>query len=322
MARLLALADDLTGALEVGAKLGAPVVLWDRCSGSSYEVLVVDTESRHLDPADAAARVRQTVAACRPSLIFKKTDSTLRGNIGAELAAIGEAAPDRRLVFLPAYPELGRTVRNGHLYVDGQPLHLTPFAQDPHHPALTSSVQDALQGLACRIEIHDAESEDDVARSVAEALACQPTPVLCGPANVAGHLGRALGLTTLALERRHPTVRCLVVNGSMHQRSAAQIEDGAARHWPGWSFIAQGHRAAQEVARLWARDSFDTLVVFGGDTAFSILEAIGWTELTSLGEIAPGVPVSRTGALQLVTKAGGFGPVDVLSRIRDGLTRV
>ena len=167
--------------------------------------------------------------------------------------------------------------------------------------------------------IHDAESEDDVARSVADALACQPRPVLCGPANVAGHLAGVLGLPVLPAQSWRPAVHCLVVNGSMHRISSAQIEDAISRHWPGWRFIAQGHRAAEEVANLWARHAFDTLVVFGGDTAFAILEAIGWTELTPLCEIAPGVPVSRMGDLQLITKAGGFGPVDVLAQVHANL---
>ena len=305
--RLLALADDLTGALEVGAKLGAPVRLFGPPLETLMpEVLVINTESRHLDPAHAAQRVRDTVAQYRPELIFKKTDSTLRGNIGPELGALGDS-----VIFVPAYPELGRIVRGGHLYVDGQPLHQTPFAHDPHHPARSSSVAQLLGEHAAAIRIHDAGTEAEVERIVLDALTRSPAPVLCGPANVAGYLGRALGLVPAGRGWRKAT-RCLVVNGSLHRRSAEQMEYGLRQHWPGWSFIPEGYRATLPAA-------LDTLIVFGGDTAFAILEAIGWSQLMPLGEIAPGVPVSRTGDLQLVTKAGGFGPVDVLTTIKEAL---
>ena len=304
--RLLVLADDLTGALEAGAKLSAPVRLFGPCSEPPPETLVVDTESRHLDPAQAAQRVRDTVAQYRPELIFKKTDSTLRGNIGPEIAALGDS-----VVFLPAYPELGRIVRGGHLYVDGKPLHQTPFAHDPHHPARSSSVAELLGEHAAAIQIHDAETEAEVEQLVLDTLTRKPPPVLCGPANVARHLGCALGLAP-AMRRWRNATRCLVVNGSLHRRSAEQMEHGLKQQWPGWSFIPEGYGATLP-------SGFDTLIVFGGDTAFSILGAIGWTELTPLGEIAPGVAVSRTGNLQVVTKAGGFGPVDVLTTIKEAL---
>jgi uncharacterized protein YgbK (DUF1537 family) len=64
----------------------------------------------------------------------------------------------------------------------------------------------------------------------------------------------------------------------------------------------------------------DALVVFGGDTLFAILNALGVKSLEPAGEVLPGVPVStirlpgRT--IRLVTKAGGFGEPDILQIIR------
>src|SRR5256885_166165 len=79
--QLLSLADDLTGALEIGAKFGAIVQAWPERSRQWRRV--IDTESRHLPPDEAAARIREVIAGCQPQLIYKKTDSALRGNIGA-----------------------------------------------------------------------------------------------------------------------------------------------------------------------------------------------------------------------------------------------
>src|SRR5271165_5976312 len=90
---ILALADDLTGALETGAKfagqgLGARVTTEIAMSRApEVPVLVIDTETRHLPAGEAAGVVRHaTKAALRfaPWLVYKKTDSTLRGNIAAE----------------------------------------------------------------------------------------------------------------------------------------------------------------------------------------------------------------------------------------------
>ena len=36
---------------------------------------------------------------------YKKTDSTLRGNIGSEIAALMDACKMERLPFIPAYPK-------------------------------------------------------------------------------------------------------------------------------------------------------------------------------------------------------------------------
>ena len=65
-------------------------------------------------------------------LLFKKVDSTLRGNVAAELAAALRTrraliSPPARvgIVFAPAFPALGRTTVNGRQLVYGQPLRET-----------------------------------------------------------------------------------------------------------------------------------------------------------------------------------------------------
>jgi uncharacterized protein YgbK (DUF1537 family) len=62
----------------------------------------------------------------------------------------------------------------------------------------------------------------------------------------------------------------------------------------------------------------DALVVFGGDTAFGILEALGRPLLEPLGEVLRGVPVTRIVGrrLYLITKAAGFGDDQLLPRMK------
>ena len=104
MLRLLMIADDFTGALDTGVQLAAHgiptqvVVGQADLSACSSTVLVVDTETRHLSAAKAAeavARLTRSAVENGVGCIYKKTDSALRGNIGAELAALlsGEPIP-------------------------------------------------------------------------------------------------------------------------------------------------------------------------------------------------------------------------------------
>ena len=69
-----------------------------------------------------------------------------------------------------------------------------------------------------------------------------------------------------------------------------------------------------------------TIAIFGGDTAFAVLEALGLRSLEPVREICQGTVTSRAlpgtraaAELHLVTKAGGFGPIDVVERIEGAL---
>src|SRR3954452_21254922 len=133
---ILAIADDLTGALEIGAKFaerGIAARVTTELGGTAppdVPVLVIDTETRHLPADEAAALVRAVGAEYRefaPWLIYKKTDSTLRGNIATEFRALLDVFSERTLVYAPAYPQMGRTVVAGRLFVGGTPVSESAF---------------------------------------------------------------------------------------------------------------------------------------------------------------------------------------------------
>ena len=91
---------------------------------------VINTQSRGVPPDEAAARVRATcreLSAAGRTVWFKKIDSTLRGNVGAELAALHAALAPCVIVCTPALPEQGRTVQDGVLLVAGEPAMATPY---------------------------------------------------------------------------------------------------------------------------------------------------------------------------------------------------
>ena len=144
---ILAVADDLTGAAEiaaVGHRAGWPAEVVTRWSEPRADALtVLDTDTR-LSRPDAAARalslVGRSIAEGDPGLVFKKTDSVLRGPVLAEVTALAAALGRTRVLLVPANPSLGRVIRDGRYFVNGAPLHETAFAHDPHHPARTAEV--------------------------------------------------------------------------------------------------------------------------------------------------------------------------------------
>jgi uncharacterized protein YgbK (DUF1537 family) len=367
---VLALADDLTGALEIGAKFAGvgiqSVVTAAAPPRADRPVVVIDTQTRHLGAQEAYRRVRALAESARPGnlrLVYKKTDSTLRGNIGSELAALVDvfAGP---LLYAPAYPEMGRTVRRGRLYVDGVPVSETAFARDLLNPIRESDISRAIGDwvLARSIDstslgsmreagvyILDGESDEDLRAAARFLLASDGIRLAAGPAAFAGRLAERIDLPRAAAAGL-PVVRtCLVVNGSLHEVSLGQARHAVDRGWPapppegvaeairssGWAILRAGEAATGEgverarnlgvvVREILNRAPLDALVVFGGDTAAGIVHALRGPPIYPVREVVPGVALSRlpaAGLECLITKAGGFGAADILSRLRELLTK-
>lgn len=143
--RIAIIADDLTGASDTGVHLAkrglSTAVLMDSGAlpnNARQQVAVFDTDSRSVPASEAYARVRRVCEEIRSEpefgLIYKKIDSTFRGNIGPELDAAYDAFRPDFIAVAPAFPALGRTVKDGVLYINGAPLHETDASRDPNNP--------------------------------------------------------------------------------------------------------------------------------------------------------------------------------------------
>ncbi|SDO67640.1 Uncharacterized conserved protein YgbK, DUF1537 family [Ralstonia sp. 25mfcol4.1] len=128
----LIIADDLSGAADCAIGFAAhgarTVVTLDAAAAvevGGADVVAADVDSRRLAPADAAARNLEAwrcgTAAHRR--LYKKIDSTLRGNWAAETAALQPVAG--LAIVAPAFPAMGRVTRDGRMFVNGQPLEST-----------------------------------------------------------------------------------------------------------------------------------------------------------------------------------------------------
>ncbi|WP_405540208.1 four-carbon acid sugar kinase family protein [Streptomyces antimycoticus] len=245
--RLLAIADDLSGAAEVAAALHSRttrsrvvlVRMSDAVSGGEAssgvasalrprhpgEATVLDLDSRYRPAAEAAEAVRDALRLSSPdgeadgndgdTLVLKKIDSLLRGNVAAEIAALAEGGAG--VVLAPALPIAGRVVRSGVVHIGGVALHegdawraetlpppgsvaqalgglpialipLTTVRASP--PALRAALRAAV--AAGRVAICDAETDADLDAVVAASLAEGPRMRLVGSGGLAVALGRHL----------------------------------------------------------------------------------------------------------------------------------
>jgi uncharacterized protein YgbK (DUF1537 family) len=141
------IADDLTGAAEIGAVglrhgLRAEIIRSGLPNGQT-DIVCFDTDSRSCSSNDAAKRAAAAARWLREAgakWIYKKVDSVLRGHVVTEVeAAMHQLKLDRALL-LPANPSLGRTIRDGHYFIHGKPIHKTEFGRDPEYPRRSSQV--------------------------------------------------------------------------------------------------------------------------------------------------------------------------------------
>lgn len=170
------IADDVTGAAELAAAaadrgLSAEVHTSFRPE-SRAEVIAVDSRTRSMSAADAArvvGDVARDVLRARPGWLYKKTDSVLRGNVRAEIAALLAATGMTRAILVPANPSKGRVIVGGVYYVGGVPLNQTAFANDPEHPRNSSRVADLLGDPASgpAIDVPDVRGIEDLDRGAA-----------------------------------------------------------------------------------------------------------------------------------------------------------
>lgn len=163
--KLLILADDFTGAMDTGVKLSKAQIktlvlakVPDTLMKSDLppcEVLVLNTNLRHVHPKTAYETVSHLLRTWyEPGLsVYMKTDSALRGNISATLAAAVNTLK-RPLHFIPAFPDVNRTTRNATIYIEDTPLEASVFRNDPRSPMTESSLVKIVTKdypLSCRV---------------------------------------------------------------------------------------------------------------------------------------------------------------------------
>ncbi|MFX1734026.1 4-hydroxythreonine-4-phosphate dehydrogenase PdxA [Paraburkholderia sp. A1RI_3L] len=167
-ARLLFIGDDLSGTadcvaacaryglnagLNTGLNAGLSAIvsldIGETCEARDADVLAIDTDTRRHAAAEAArANVEAWRAHAHGRRVYKKIDSTLRGNVAAEIAALVPLAG--MAIVAPAFPAAGRTTRNGRQYLFGEPVEASEVWRN-EHLAGTADLCEMLRDAGLRV---------------------------------------------------------------------------------------------------------------------------------------------------------------------------
>ncbi|WP_208587722.1 four-carbon acid sugar kinase family protein [Gracilibacillus suaedae] len=231
--KIAIIADDLTGACDTGVQLvqyGLDVSVAIQCSkhrlDADKDAIIFNTDSRALPKEEAYTKVKDTSQQIKEmefDFIYKKIDSTMRGNIGSELNAVYDIFQPDFIFITPAHPNNGREVRNGVHYLNGVKLSETEVANDPKTPVTEANVCQLIQHSSGRRVEHlhssdldkgnhfllqrldewkkqgisyvtvDAITEQDLQRLM-DVVHLAYSSILCGSAGLIHYLPESLGI--------------------------------------------------------------------------------------------------------------------------------
>lgn len=146
------IADDLTGANDTALQFllrgcNTQIILdLDHFPEGCHNTVAwaINTESRLLSPHAAMQQVKLAADALRDNLevdfIYKKIDSTLRGNIAVESLSLLDSQDWDAAIIVPAFPDEGRITVGGYHLLRGVPLERTEVARDPNCPIMQSHI--------------------------------------------------------------------------------------------------------------------------------------------------------------------------------------
>ena len=269
--KLGCIGDDFTGSSDLAntlAKQGMRVVQYtgvpNAPASADVEAGVVALKSRSIDPADAVEQSLTALAWLRAQgctqIFFKYCstfDSTPKGNIGPVIDALADALEAHQVIVCPAFPGTGRSIYQGHLFVNdtllsesGMQNHpLTPMT-DPdirrwlrlqsrnavgHVPASAvlagaEAIADALAAAhrqGHRLIVVDALRDADLMEigRAADAL-----PLITGGSGVALGLPANFGCTPAPVPWQGQSGRTAILSGSCSAATRAQVAKHGETH--------------------------------------------------------------------------------------------
>ena len=300
--KLGCIADDFTGATDLANNLvraGMRVVQTNGVPSlplaAEVDAVVVALKSRTIAPADAVAQSLQALrwlqSAGAQQIYFKYCSTfdswygaqggSQRGNIGPVTEALMDALGTDFTIATPAFPDNGRTVFKGHLFVGDVLLSESSMQHHPLTPMQDANLVSVMQAqcqrkvglidyrvvaagagaIAARIQelraqgvgiaVVDAVSNDDLMRL---GLALAGLPLVTAGSGVAIGLPQNFGITASTPSATLPKAQGLqaVVSGSCSAATNAQVA--------AWQAAGLPHRALDMAAVLGSEAQHTTAV--------------------------------------------------------------
>jgi uncharacterized protein YgbK (DUF1537 family) len=292
-------ADDLTGTMDTSQGFaargyGTSVIAVPPTESGGLDrrpdspILGVNTDTRYDDAAAAADVVAEVVRTAPAETVYKKVDSTLRGNVGGETdAALTASGADLALV-APAFPAAGRTTRDGVHYVDGTPLDETEYADDE-------------KGLSSPKLTDVFESDDRPVEQISIDI------VESGRDQVAAALTAAV--------QRH-TRSPLVVCDAQRAENLATLADAGADH--DTLYVGSGGLAEHVAVRGIAGGTPLASVTGGPGSPLAVVGSVSATTLAQLEQVPPASIVELNPVDLLMDPASEEGASRAADNLADG----
>ncbi|HKJ17957.1 MAG TPA: 3-oxo-tetronate kinase [Xanthomonadales bacterium] len=346
------IADDFTGASDLALMLAERGMATTQVLNMAGEVdlghsnaVVIALKTRTSSVENA---VRESLASSdwlldkgASQLFFKYCstfDSTSQGNIGPVADVLLERVEQDITVVCPAFPETGRTIRNGNLYVNGQLLAESPMRNHPLTPMRESSllkmmdaqtrpgssglisletvrsgspaVKESIEKLksdGIRYAVTDIETNSDLE---VVGQACKGMRLVTGAAGIAlGLVPNFDGFAGVAESACEPLPKLpgfpLVLSGSCSVATRKQVEVMRAEHFSievNPFDIASGDQSAEHIGRQVA-DAWQEgpVLVFACSDPQEVLKAQG-----ELGREQSALMIEKTLA-EVAQKLAGLG---------------
>ena len=257
--KLGVIADDFTGASDIALTLAEGGMTVSQFVGVpataalSCDAGVISLKSRTAPKIEAVA---QSLAAGRwllaqgcTQIVFKVCstfDSTDDGNIGPVIEALADLTGETRVLVCPAFPENGRSVYQGHLFVGDHPLHESGMQHHPLTPMTDPDLRRVLQrqtnwnvdhidartvfqgadAITARNQgakamvIVDAIRDSDL---IAIGTSARDRFLLCGGSGIALGLPANFGITRHSIDWQGAKGRGVVLSGSCSAATRAQV---------------------------------------------------------------------------------------------------
>ena len=289
------IADDFTGATDLannlvrsGMRVMQTIGVPDHPIAADVDAVVVALKSRTVAPADAitqsllALKWLQTQGAKQIYFKYCSTfDSTVQGNIGPVTEALMDALGTDFTVATPAFPDNGRTVFKGYLFVGNVLLNESGMQNHPLTPMHDANLVRVMQAQTRRkvgllgysqvtqgareiraqmanlkaegvgVAIVDALSNADLMRL---GVALKGMPLVTAGSGVAIGLPQNFGIEPSAASSALPQAEGLraLVSGSCSLATNAQVADFIQRGHPAWALdplqVAADAQAGKDLA--------------------------------------------------------------------------
>lgn len=275
------IADDFTGATDLagllarsGVKVSLRIGIPDHPPTQTSPFEVIALKSRTAPVAVAVAEARAALAWLREAgaqRFFWKYcstfDSTAEGNIGPVAEALMADLDTDQTIYCPAFPENGRSIFMGNLFVGQQPLSESPMKDHPLTPMQDSNLMRLLapqvtkpvglidrmmvaQGAAALRTSLDAHRSDGTAHIVVDAVAnsdleaiasaCRDMPLMTGGSAIAMPLPAlylADGLLAANAQKQVKRIvgpETIILSGSCSAMTNAQVANYCATGAPSY----------------------------------------------------------------------------------------